>query len=857
MDSLNTDGGATSISNKQTHNIMSSSSNNTHQQQANSTNNPTPFPNAASFNRNPQVLIDPNTGQQYIFPSQQPQLYYQPIYIPASANHHGQPAQLYYSGPPQQNNHHQPFLIAAPSGGNYLVQQSPTQNIQQTIQQNGAATDDFNRDNYSRISNSSINSLKDHSDGRGSPRGTVLTTTFAQMRLNKGMTNTTNTSLERVPQSNEEAQQLSRPKLNWNINSTRREGLEADLKSPTSPTKYRRHPFRADQYQPTKLDSPSSPPSEKKKDVFARQVAPQKVTSPVQPVPKSIRLDFDFNAIEPLAKEPAKTPVCRVPPTAFTIIFDEDEEGSPHKKRPKNFEEARLAKLNAKRNKNFAEMTARKEAAANGQDPKRFLLGKLLQGNSNNTKLPLNIVSNSRKQKADTDTLSDAGTYVVNEDNEMVMSRVLDSDEEDSMVHSDSDDGRNSPISNLKKNNRKGSSGSGDSFYSDKTVEDGKKKQPSSPVSSRFASSSNSGSSKVASARSNVVSNNVMTTSVSKAPPKSMNLPSVTVKQTVASKARQAMNDQSLGTKNGPELSRSTARNTVTPTTSTTTSSFRPKRFHSETRADGGRFSMRGQQPAPTPVVTAQIRPPFRTGISTAKPITAASPRDSTEYAAWLRRKDYNPMKAAAEAKKMEKLKQRTDNYSSNRSISFHHGTATKDNVPPQPMSSRFSSSNTKLKKSNSHDMEDSMQTSMDSIHEDDILSSHNFDNSQYNSQSSLNLTKTVDELTSKCQKSIQLIKLCSGHNLSESVENLLEQVVETSNKHDHGDLGVRLENLNAAFDAVQKYLEEHHKERLNSPQVARKNFVTSSINERSRSAEREKVGRSRESSEDSEKITF
>lgn len=35
------------------------------------------------------------------------------------------------------------------------------------------------------------------------------------------------------------------------------------------------------------------------------------------------------------------------------------------------------------------------------------------------------------------------------------------------------------------------------------------------------------------------------------------------------------------------------------------------------------------------------------------------SHKESAEMAAWLRRKDYNPMKAAAEAKKLQQLKTR------------------------------------------------------------------------------------------------------------------------------------------------------------------------------------------------------
>lgn len=56
---------------------------------------------------------------------------------------------------------------------------------------------------------------------------------------------------------------------------------------------------------------------------------------------------------------------------------------------------------------------------------------------------------------------------------------------------------------------------------------------------------------------------------------------------------------------------------------------------------------------------TSTQKPPFKTGVASARGSSTASPRESNEFAAWLRRKDYNPMKAAAEAKKMKELKSR------------------------------------------------------------------------------------------------------------------------------------------------------------------------------------------------------
>lgn len=97
-------------------------------------------------------------------------------------------------------------------------------------------------------------------------------------------------------------------------------------------------------------------------------------------------------------------------------------------------------------------------------------------------------------------------------------------------------------------------------------------------------------------------------------------------------------------------------------------------------------------------------------------------------------------------------------------------------------------------------------------------------------------LKRTVDELTQKCHKSIELIRLSKKNSLSPSVENLLESVVEsstligaereaaaqnTAGRRGSGGAGSsggeepaenisnRLERLSSAFDAIQKYLEE------------------------------------------------
>lgn len=65
-------------------------------------------------------------------------------------------------------------------------------------------------------------------------------------------------------------------------------------------------------------------------------------------------------------------------------------------------------------------------------------------------------------------------------------------------------------------------------------------------------------------------------------------------------------------------------------------------------------------------------------------------------------------------------------------------------------------------------------------------------------------LSKTVNELSLKCQRSIQLLKLCNPHALTESVEHLLDQIVDDSSEDGDNAMN-RLEKLNDAFGALQK----------------------------------------------------
>uniref|UniRef100_A0A0N4ZK83 J domain-containing protein n=1 Tax=Parastrongyloides trichosuri TaxID=131310 RepID=A0A0N4ZK83_PARTI len=930
----------------------------TNQQQSQSS--PSPFSNQPNFGRQPQILIDPNTGQQYIIPAPQPQIYYQPVYIPTPQNGQGQ--QLYYT--PQGNNlQSSPFILQPTSSPGYLYNprgnngtnvSTPIITSQQN-QSNDPNQASFTSDAFSRLSNGSSKDSTDNQTGnRNLSQGNLLTTTFAQMKISQQQNRVKKGSMEQLAQQQQQqniddstgriTNSITRPSLNWN--SPRRDisnilnNEDISKTTPNSPTKFspiKRTPFHgmANYNMDNKMG---------KNNVDDKNNID---TTPVV-VQKPVRMDFDFNKItnddDNKDKQQQKTPVCRVPPTAFTISFDDDTNGdsNPNKKsnKPKNLQEARMKKLNSKRNEhlmnggnkinNKKNNSSDKDSTGGNEDPKRYLLTKLLQGSGGKTTakmIPANLLTNSLNNKSigsigrGEDTLSDAGTYVVTNDNgkEMSMSKVIDSEDEGDSVHrsdsecnygfneEDEDDYRSqSPISHLKRQNNDSHCSTNNETYSDKsnstngTIRSGnlcintdknnqinnKNTLHSPTISNRVYSSC--GSSTTSNKRDSQISigsnsggGNKKSTSSSMATNKTtgkistgriLNTPSVVVKQTVASKARQALSHPIDNSKESPR-GRVTNLPATTTTNNVSSSNFR--------RADGGRFSMRGSgtsfSSTPTP------KPPFKTGVASARGTSTASPRESTEFAAWLRRKDYNPMKAAAEAKKMKELKSRTDNYASSRSISFHHGaTTSKDSnmINKGNLNSRFSSSNSKLINNTSLKDNDIMMTSMDSINEDDDgiqRNSLHLSSSQYTSSNSLHLSKAVDELTSKCQKSIQLIKLFSGQGLSESMENLIEDVIspdsidKESNKVDEQqDLGHRLDNLNTAFDAIQKCLEGFHKEiRLGSPMAPRRptsnSIQTSSPSIKSGSSKerRDEMNESRHSygslgsSEDSEKLTY
>ncbi|GMS80329.1 hypothetical protein PENTCL1PPCAC_2504 [Pristionchus entomophagus] len=238
-------------------------------------------------------------------------------------------------------------------------------------------------------------------------------------------------------------------------------------------------------------------------------------------------------------------------------------------------------------------------------------------------------------------------------------------------------------------------------------------------------------------------------------------------------------------------------------------------------RADGGRFSMRstsgvgvGVGSAGGSPQTAPKRPPFKVGGGS-KPLSgnmAAEKQRESEMTAWLRRKDYNPMKAAMEAKKQAALKNRSDQFVNNRSISFHVGNNGQQKPPPRGSELVRNKSSESLHataedEARSHASQRVIAEYSRGVVED--INKLTKQHSKTKDQKALSgLAKVVDQLSTKCKKSIELIRAQNKGCLSVSVEDLLATAVEPPREDE--SLTHQLDRLSNAFDAVQRYLEQY-----------------------------------------------
>uniref|UniRef100_A0A914LNJ4 Uncharacterized protein n=1 Tax=Meloidogyne incognita TaxID=6306 RepID=A0A914LNJ4_MELIC len=243
----------------------------------------------------------------------------------------------------------------------------------------------------------------------------------------------------------------------------------------------------------------------------------------------------------------------------------------------------------------------------------------------------------------------------------------------------------------------------------------------------------------------------------------------------------------------------------------------------------------------PTSATRANTNALRQTASSNAAKLKAA---EEEKMLGWLRRKEYDPRKAVAEAEQQQQQQlvllqqqqqlRKQETFTSNRSISATLTNQEQQNSKQQSSFSRWKAAQQKqqqqvsinkppLESHRSHDELNRLAEVYDD--EDDSIG-------LTNDSCNTSLQRTVDELTQKCHKSIALLKLCNQSSLSPSVEHLLERVAQTGVLTEEGSKGRggggdvscsvksgvtssnenisdRLEQLSSAFDAIQKYLEE------------------------------------------------
>ncbi|EGT42593.1 hypothetical protein CAEBREN_14639 [Caenorhabditis brenneri] len=208
------------------------------------------------------------------------------------------------------------------------------------------------------------------------------------------------------------------------------------------------------------------------------------------------------------------------------------------------------------------------------------------------------------------------------------------------------------------------------------------------------------------------------------------------------------------------------------------------------TRRSENRRSLTGNS---SPQLSNLTRPPFRTGANRGIMIGQSEQQREQEMTAWLRRKDYNPMKAAAAGKKPSNENTREQQFQSRRSMTFHNtdeatfGRTHSGMLPTRPPP-----------RNRSQEPRD-------------------INNEKYRSvQKDQRLKRTVDMLSQKCKKSIELIRIQNKGCLSVSVEDLLSAAAEEPRPHE--TLDEQLDRLSDAFDAVQRYLEQYSLDGYHSP---------------------------------------
>ncbi|CAI4231542.1 unnamed protein product [Auanema sp. JU1783] len=515
-----------------------------------------------------------------------------------------------------------------------------------------------------------------------------------------------------------------------------------------------------------------------------------------KPPTRSVRLDFDLS--KPLPEEDElqdkKKAVPRAPGTAFTVTFDSPGEVSLQDAARRS---AQARRALGRRTGVVQAGTARIEPevstpqnSAGSTTNKAYLLNKLLNGGSPGK--DSNIETHEILDHQDCDAVSEAGTFVIDSSKRpsaaqrVMPSRIIENSDDDS---TDSDSGSSRTAS-----------------------------PPRTTIKSTPALTNNDEMLRELSRLRQTAIVKPSTAPVPAVPrtrfpdaprPFSQSNATPLAKRTSLGSSQSG---STVGSSNRSVYGQAHTR--VTPSSASTTVTSNAFR-----RGDGGRFSMRGalSSGGSSPqAAQKQQRPPFRAGAAPMRNTggNLVQQREQ-EMNAWLRRKDYNPMKAAAEAKKQREQQSRGDQFVSSRSISFHVG--------PTPVKTRLPDYGdlTRNRSQESLAVEDAEHASQQIVAEYSRGVVKNLNRlSQQSSRATGKqvdgLTRAVDMLSQKCKKSIELIRSQNKGCLSVSVEDLLAAAAEPP--RDDESVHEQLDRLSNAFDAVQRYLEQYSLDGHESP---------------------------------------
>ncbi|CAJ0960805.1 unnamed protein product, partial [Mesorhabditis belari] len=499
--------------------------------------------------------------------------------------------------------------------------------------------------------------------------------------------------------------------------------------------------------------------------------------------PKAVRMDFDFTKTMPEEEEMTKKEKQmkksgeEKTSTAFTVVFDAEprsESLSLQDAARKSGTGRRLLSRRAQMNEQsekIEKIERKAEMLTQADDSsKHYLLNKLLQGPLSSSSSPLSPEDTPQiGVRKDNDAVSEAGTFVIGAGESkaaaMMRARIVGGSSSDSDSDQSTSSDQDEPVPQRSNSPRRTATG----------VE-GRQEDSSQLLKELIAL-------KRAQARPS-------TSAIPMASHSSTPTPTPTLASPISPTHRP---------------SRPSA-----PISSSTSTANR--------RGDGGRFSMRTQQASPQTIK----KPPFRTGLPASnRPPPPPNPQivaqREQEMTAWLRRKDYNPMKAVQEAKKAQQQKQRADTFISNRSISFHVGAGK------QPVKRTSSPGLSRNRSDESLAYEGASTTSASqkviAEYSRGVVKDINklTERSRKGDGKELSgLARAVDLLSNKCKKSIELIRSQNKGCLSISLEDLLATAVEPPRESE--DLSEQLERLSEAFDAVQRYLEQYSLDGRESP---------------------------------------